>query len=367
MVAKIDTEEAYAFWNTQAALIIALILGIFVALAGIGGAMWQSGKKKHYEDLFKAQAEKLQAEERYYTTLMSVGDGVIVTDIGGRVSMLNPVAEALTGWKQEEAVGRPIEEVFNIINEESRQPVENPVSKVEREGIVVGLANHSLLISKDGTERPIADSGAPIHDNVAMNGVVLVFRDQTEERRMIAELAESEERFRSFFDNAPVGKSMTAPDGRLLRVNSALCNMLGYSAEELQSMTFVPITYPDDLPESRECVRALVAGEQEKWEMDKRYIAKDGRIIWARVSTSLQRDSMGKPLFLLTHVQDVSRRKQAEAALNESEEKYRTLFEGSPHGIVVADIETRKLTFANPSMCLMSGYTEIEFLQLGMT
>jgi PAS domain S-box-containing protein len=332
MVAKIDTDEAYAYWRLQSILIVVLTLGLLIAFGGIAWAVWQNIQKSHYAALYKLEAAKLETEERYETTLMSIGDGVIVTDIDGNVVLLNPVAEALTGWKQNESVGRPVEEIFKIVNEETRLQVENPVRKVNREGIVVGLANHTLLISKDGTERPIADSGAPIHDNVAINGVVLVFRDQTEERRMIAELAESEERFRAFFDNAPIGKSMTASDGKLLRVNSALCNMLGYSVEELQSLTFVPITYPDDLPESRECVRALFAGEQERWEMDKRYIAKDGRLVWAHVTTSLQRDSKGEPLFLLTHVDDISRRKQAVEALRESEQHFRSLFENMLNG-----------------------------------
>ena len=124
-----------------------------------------------------------ESEERYRTTLMSIGDGVIVTDLDGHVTSLNPVAEELTGWTQAEAIGHVIEEVFQIVNEETNEPVESPVRRVEREGIVVGLAIHTILISRDGTERPVADSGAPIRIGAApLNGVVLVFRDQTEER-----------------------------------------------------------------------------------------------------------------------------------------------------------------------------------------
>ena len=113
--------------------------------------------------------------------MKSIGDGVIAIDAQGRVEMLNPVAEALTGWSQEEACGRPLEDVFRIVNEETREKVENPAVKVLREGVVVNLANHTLLIAKNGIERPIADSAAPIHDlQGEITGVVLVFRDQTE-------------------------------------------------------------------------------------------------------------------------------------------------------------------------------------------
>ncbi len=128
-------------------------------------------------------ADVLHAErERFRTTLTSIGDAVMVTDVRGRVTLLNPAAQALTRWDGD-AIGRPIEEVFRILNEETRDPVENPVTKVLREGAVVGLANHTVLIGRDGREIPIDDSGAPIHDGRGrLAGVVLVFRDITERR-----------------------------------------------------------------------------------------------------------------------------------------------------------------------------------------
>jgi PAS domain S-box-containing protein len=132
----------------------------------------------------RAEAEVFHQREQLRVTLSSIGDGVIATDVHSHVTFLNPVAEILTGWTQEEAIGKPLNEVFRIINEHSREPVENPVVQVLREGIIVGLANHTLLIAKDGTERAIADSGAPIRDERgALLGVVLVFRDVTEEHR----------------------------------------------------------------------------------------------------------------------------------------------------------------------------------------
>jgi PAS domain S-box-containing protein len=117
--------------------------------------------------------------------LTSIGDAVIVTDGQGRVCFTNPVARTLTGWAEErEATGRPLEEVFNIISEYDRRPVENPAARVIRDGVVLGLANHTALIARDGTERPIADSAAPIRDHEdKIVGVVLVFRDVTDVRR----------------------------------------------------------------------------------------------------------------------------------------------------------------------------------------
>ena len=132
----------------------------------------------------RAEEELRQQREWYQVTLSSIGDAVITTDTQGKVTFLNPVAEMMTGWKTDEASGQPLEKVFNIINEETRQPAKNPVDKVLREGIVVGLANHTALIARDGAERSIEDSAAPIRDATGnISGAVMVFHDVTERRR----------------------------------------------------------------------------------------------------------------------------------------------------------------------------------------
>src|SRR5262245_21629013 len=126
----------------------------------------------------QSQAALHEQQEWFRVTLASIGDAVVTTDINGRVTFVNPGAEGLTGWMLKEAVGVPLESVFKIVNEETRRTVENPAARALREGLVVGLANHTLLISKDGTERPIDDSAAPIRNsNGEVVGVVLVFRD----------------------------------------------------------------------------------------------------------------------------------------------------------------------------------------------
>jgi len=140
------------------------------------------------EDLQNLATER----ERLLVTLRSIGDGVIATDADGKTILVNQVAEQLTGWTQEEAVGESLFHVFRIVNERTRQPCEDPVAKVIKSGLVVGLANHTVLIARDGIERSIADSGAPIRDrdgNIA--GVVLVFRDVTAQRKMETELLKS--------------------------------------------------------------------------------------------------------------------------------------------------------------------------------
>jgi PAS domain S-box-containing protein len=198
MVAKIDTAEALAVWRSSSVLIMALILCLLAAAAASAGAVWQRLAKAQYRTLFRAEAARRESEERFRITLMSIGDAVIAADADGRVVLLNPVAETLTGWQNEEAQGNPMPEVFRIVNEKTRLAVEDPVARVLREGVIVGLANHTILISRDGKEYPIADSGAPIRDETgAISGVVLVFRDQTEARRTEQEILNNAARLRS--------------------------------------------------------------------------------------------------------------------------------------------------------------------------
>jgi hypothetical protein len=142
-----------------------------------------------------AREDERRQRQQLHVTLASIGDAVIVTDSQGIVTFLNAVAAGLTGWTQQDAAGQPLERVFRIVNEQTRQLVENPVVKVIRQGTIVGLANHTLLIARDGSERPIDDSGAPIADDRGqITGVVLVFRDVTERRRAERELREADRR-----------------------------------------------------------------------------------------------------------------------------------------------------------------------------
>ncbi|MCD6397358.1 MAG: MCP four helix bundle domain-containing protein [Spirochaetaceae bacterium] len=152
-------------------------------------------KELQLEIIAHQQTEDTLRQSRLWlsTTLRSIGDAVISTDTGGVVTLMNPVAEELTGWEEAEAVGRPMKDVFNIFNEQTGKRAENPVDKVLREGIVVGLANHTELIARDGTKRPIVDSGAPIRGEEGnIIGTVMVFHDNTELKRIEEQLVRKE-------------------------------------------------------------------------------------------------------------------------------------------------------------------------------
>ncbi len=181
--------------------------------------------------VYKHQAERRLHDQREWlrVTLASIGDAVIATDAEGFVTFVNPAAEALTGFSAEESIGKPLEEIFLIINEHTRKSVETPVSKVLKTGKIVGLANHTILVRKNGKEIPIDDSGAPIRGKDGLiQGVVLVFRDISDRRKAEAE------REKLLLAIEQVGETVviTDPEGTIQYVNPAFTQITGYTKEE---------------------------------------------------------------------------------------------------------------------------------------
>ncbi|MBI2851013.1 MAG: PAS domain S-box protein [Chloroflexi bacterium] len=187
-----------------------------------------------YESLERARGSLQESEQRWATTLSSIGDAVIATDMAGRVTFMNAVAEALTGWMPSEAAGRHITEIFNVVNEYTRERVENPAIRVIQEGVTVGLANHTVLVRKDGTEVAIDDSGAPIRDRYGtLRGVVLVFHDITERRKAEGNLRDREAELSVILESVPLLMMVVDSDRNVVRVNGAAERFAGHSAREM--------------------------------------------------------------------------------------------------------------------------------------
>jgi len=326
MISKVDKSEIFSELNFRvAAIIIFALLMMFATFGGLA-FIYSSRQKNTFKELFEQEKLLRDTEEKFKTILYSIGDAVITTDKDGRVQQLNEVAEQLTGWMESEAKGKNLDVIFNIVNQETREKVENPVQKVLEAGSIIGLANHTLLLSRDGAEFMIADSGAPIRNEEGeITGMVLVFRDQTLEYKSQKSLEESEIKFRSVFENSPLGKSMTGLDGTL-NINKAFCDILGYTEDELKSKNWKEITDPSDIKKSEEVVTSLIEGEISTAVYEKRYIHKSGKIIWTNVNTALHRDQSDNPLFFITTIQDITESKLAEAKLIESENKFKNLF-----------------------------------------
>jgi PAS domain S-box-containing protein len=250
-------------------------------------------KRKRTEALLYAQQEWLRA------TLISIGDAVISTDSAGKITLMNTVAESLTGWTQEEAQGKALEEVFIISNETTGATVENPVSRVLAEGRIVGLANHTRLTTKDGRHIPIDDSAAPLRDSDGhLTGVVLVFRDVTERKEAERELQASVERFRNLFDysrsvmnNLVEGLYTIDTQGVVTFINPAAEKMLGWKKDELMGKKMHDVTHykrPDGSPlPNSECsiLQVLEKGIKIR-ENEDVFIRKDGSLFSVVISAS---------------------------------------------------------------------------------
>jgi PAS domain S-box-containing protein len=331
VVALLIGGVALAYRTTIATeLIVAAVgLGVIVALAYF--------VQRGLNERTRATALAHEQREQLHTTLTSIGDAVIVTDADGRLTLMNRVAQALTGWKDETA-GRPLEEVFHIVNEQTRQPVESPVTRVMREGVVVGLGNHTVLIARDGTEVPIDDSGAPIRNAVGdIIGVVLVFRDVTERRRLerlqrdlqgqlewevqerTAELRASEERFRLLVEGTQdYAIFLLDPEGRVTSWNSGAERIKGYRAEEIIGQHFSRF-YPQEAVERGWPAHELsVAAAEGRFEDEGWRLRKDGSRFWANVIITALRDEAGRLRGFSKITRDLTERRRAEEAIRQA-------------------------------------------------
>jgi PAS domain S-box-containing protein len=267
-----------------------------------------------------ARERARQSEEQFRVTLSSIGDAVIATDRNGRITFMNPIAEHLTGWGTPEAIGVPLDQAFKIVNEFTRKPVENPVTKVLEEGKVVGLANHTILISKDGTERPIDDSGAPIRGSAAdLRGVVLVFRDVSERRE--AELAAL--RLAAIVQNSDDAIISKDLDGVIMTWNEGAQQIFGYSAKEIIGKSIKTLV-PSELQKEEDEILARLRRGERVYHFETIRVSKDGRRIPIALTSSPIRDHEGHIIGASKIARDISEHKQAEQAIAEANEKLRS-------------------------------------------
>jgi len=313
----------------------------------------------------KQDAEALHEQREWLrVTLSSIGDAVITTDTKGSITYLNPVAVSLTGWTQEDAAGILLELVFKIINEETRQTVENPATRALREGLVMGLANHTLLIAKDGTERAIDDSAAPIRNaNGEVAGVVLVFRDVTDRREAERALRESEERFRLLVEGAEdYAIFMLDPKGNITSWNPGAERIKGYSAEEIIGQHFSCFYPPEKVEAGYPDQELEVAAAKGRFEDEGWRLRKDGSRFWANVIITALRDERGKLKGFSKITRDRTEDLRKDSQIRDSEVRFRRLFETAKDGILILDSSDGKITDANPYITELLGYSTDELI-----
>ena len=286
-------------------ILIGLLAYLFTCslIIGLGEAM------RH------AQIRAGQRREVLRVTLHSIGDAVITTDVDGRITYMNAVAESLTGWTHREAVGQSLDAVFRIVNEDTRQPVPNPATKALRDGVVVGLANYTILVQKGGGECPIDDSAAPISDEDGnVSGCVLIFRDVSAQRRvqrerssqllaarLLASIIESS-------DDAILSKSL---DGIIQSWNAGAERLFGYTAAQAVGRHISLIIPPDRIDEEDHIIASLKAGHRiDHFETER--VTSDGRRLLVSLTISPIKDDEGRVIGASKIVRDVTVQRQLE-------------------------------------------------------
>jgi PAS domain S-box-containing protein len=309
------------------------------------------------------EAAASQQAERLRITLASIGDGVITTDLGGRVTNMNAEAETLTGWTNDDAAGVPLTQVFRIVNNSTRLEVENPALRALKEGVVVGLGNHTRLIAKDGSERPIDDSASPIRSaSGEVSGCVLVFRDITEREKLEAARREAQEQVAMTLESVRDGFIRYDRDWRIVYVNGEAerinrfrrAEVIGRSVWEL----FPAVVGTRLETEFRRATAEQVTVEFEncyepwgRWYAIRGYPTPDGLTTFIRDITEqkAQRDAL---------VASESRFRELARQLATSEARYRAIGESIEFGVWVCDAEGRN-TYASESFLRVVGRQQL--------
>ncbi len=312
--------------------ILLLIAGAMLAAAGLRS-------DRLIGELRLSERRTAEVRDLWQTTLSSIGDAVMVTDAQGRVTFINPVAQQLTQYTQEQAAGQPVSEIFRIVDESTRSTVESPVTRVIREGTITGLANRTVLLARDGREIPIDDSGAPIRDQQgSVIGVVLVFRDITARRKA----EEASLRLASIVESSGDAIASQRLDGVLLSWNAAAARMFGYSEAEMVGHK-LSVLAPDNSDDPDRVLERLRAGEPGVHYEAVRH-RKDGSPIEIAAVASPIRGSAGNLIGVSRVCRDVTKTNRTLDALRESEEQLRLSAEAAQLGVWRRDLATGRLS-----------------------
>jgi PAS domain S-box-containing protein len=272
--------------------------------------------------------ERWRSQFLYRTVVENLPDtAVIMFDRNLRFVVADGPVMPRSGFSREKMLGRTLFEVLPPDRYDSLVPLYGRV-----------LAGESLQSERESEGNYYDSRFVPVIDsNGQITHGLIVIEDVTARKNAETALRNSEEQFRATFDYAAIGMSIVSLDGRWLRVNDAVCQIVGYTPEELISKTFQEITYPEDLQEDLRQVERLLSGEIKSYQMEQRYIHRDGYLTWVLLSVALVRDSTGKPLHFISQVKNINDRKRAEAALAKERNILRTLIDSLPDYIFVKD------------------------------
>ncbi len=305
----------------------------------------------------KAENDLKESRENLSVTLNSIGDGVLATDIKGCVTLMNPVAEKLSGWKLEEARGKQIHKIFKIVNTKTGKKAFNPVEHVLKEGVIAGLANHTELISKDGKRFQIADSAAPIKkDDGTIIGVILVFRDVTKEYEMAEKLNASLQKNTLHFDQTPLGLIEWDLDFKVVTWNPAAEEIFGFSEKESLGHHAMELMVPEKFrPHVNEIWSDLLNQKGGKRSTNEN-ITKSGKTILCEWYNTSLIEKNGSVLGVASFVKDITESRKMEEKVAEQSSFLRQVIDINPHFIFAKDRQGR-FTLVNQAVADAYGTT----------
>jgi PAS domain S-box-containing protein len=329
-----------------------LITLLVFVIVGFGMALLSHSERRAVERAIRAENAERHERLRFETTLASIGDAVIATDAEGKVAFANPVALSLVGCSETEIKGMHLDEAFRIVNEYTRVPVESPVTKVLREGAIVGMSNHTVLLSRNGAEVPIDDSAAPIRDGSGtVQGTVLVFRDITarrvaeRSRQLLSSIVESSE-------DAIISRDL---NGVITSWNKGAEYMFGYRAEEVIGQTDAILAAPGRAYETLEILDRIRRGEHINHYQTTR-LSKSGQVVHASVSVSPVNDEAGRIIGASKIVRDITAQVRAQEEIAEQRERLRVTLNSIGDGVMTTDV-TGRVSYLNSVAEQLTGLT----------
>lgn len=327
------------------------LTGFYPVMAGkdvisVGAVVIEISEQKQVaEELQRTNTALEQSLAQLEAIVQSIDQGLIVADTTGNILDMNPVALRLHEYTSVEEVRQQLQDFADIFELSTLDGDPIPLEAWPLARALAGDIFSDLELRvhrKDTGTTWIGAYGGTLvrdkHGNVVL--VVLTLKDITDRKRNEQALRESEARFRGTFDNATMGIAHVGFAGEWLRVNQRLCTIVGYDRDELLQLTFQDITHPDDIEADMHLFRQLMRGSLPSYQMEKRYLHKDGHVVWINLTTALQRDEQDNPLYCISIVEDITKRKAAEAALHESQERLRAAITASGTGTFRWDIQT---------------------------
>ncbi len=358
IVAQINQSEVYEELYLRALTIIIFTIGLILLVSAGLILIYRTRQRNIFIGLFVKEKELRESHEEFKTILYSIGDGVITTDINGRIRQMNHTAAELTGWSEKDAEGKPFEEVFNIIDDVTRSKVENPIAKVLSQKVASELTNHALLISKNGNEIPIADCDAPICDDLGkIEGSVLVFRDKTKEHYSEKIIRKSEARLRRAEFVTKAGHWELHLDSGNMIVSEGASKIYGLKGTQLKASNIQKMALHEYRSKLDDALRKLINYDNPLDIEFKIKKADTGEIV--DIHAIAEYDKEKKIVFGI--VQDITKTKQFEIALKDSEYKFRTLVENIKIGIYYSDF-TGTFLYGNREAEEIVGYNRDELI-----